>query len=109
MTLTNTHEANARAQTTMSAALAYIICIVGTVDGRGYNGQQKYTIFDVYTPCHLILIILKLVFTKFNRHLAFITHSGTYISRFGDFCVHDNANDDNNRTDLLYPLCMHTG
>ena len=30
-------------------------CIVGMVDGRGYDGQQKYTISDACRPCHLIL------------------------------------------------------
>ena len=31
------------------------ICIVGMVDGYGYDGQLKYTICDVCRPCHLIL------------------------------------------------------
>ena len=37
--------------------------IVGTVDGRGYDGQLKYTICDACRPCHSILSILKPVFS----------------------------------------------
>ena len=29
--------------------------IEGKADGRGYYVQQKYTICDVYRPCHSIL------------------------------------------------------
>ena len=31
------------------------ICIVGTADGFGYDGQQKYNICDTYRPYQLIL------------------------------------------------------
>ena len=41
------------------------ICIVGTVDGRGYSGQQNYTICDACRLCHLILRTLKSVFDRF--------------------------------------------
>ena len=31
---------------------------------------------------------------KFDRFIALTTHSGAYISRFSDFCVHSSDNND---------------
>ena len=56
------HEA--KAESTMSC-----ICIVGMVDGRGYDGQLKYTICDACRPCHSILSILKPVFRQLVQYL----------------------------------------
>ena len=50
---------------------------MGTVDGRGYDGQQEYTICDAYMQCHSILTILKpFFFNEFNRFVVFTTRSG---------------------------------
>ena len=49
------------------------ICIVGTVDGYGYDG---YTICNVYRTCYSILSILKPVFRNFNW-LILTNRSGT--------------------------------
>ena len=66
-------------------------CIMGTVNGRGYDGQLKYTICNSRRPCHSILSILNPVFfAKFDIFVVLTTRSGAYISRFSDFCVHDN-------------------
>ena len=40
---------------------------MGTVDGRGYDGQLKYTICDACRPCHSNLSTLKPVFRR-NQH-----------------------------------------
>ena len=42
-----------------SCAWAETICIVGMVDGRGYDGGQKYAICDTCRPCHSDLSILR--------------------------------------------------
>ena len=47
----------------MSRKCMYI-CIVGTVSGRGYNGQLKYT---VCRACHSILSIFKPVFRQLRQ------------------------------------------
>ena len=44
----------------------YVLCIMGTVDGHGYDGQHKCTICDTCRPCHLILSALKPVFFLLN-------------------------------------------
>ena len=43
---------------------------MGTVDGRGYDDQLKYTIWDTCRPCHSILSTLKPVF-----HHTYLTYS----------------------------------
>ena len=48
--------------------LGFVVCnIVGKLDGRGYDGQQKYTICDACKPCHSILSTLKPVFRRFRQ------------------------------------------
>ena len=49
-------------------------CIVGTVDGCGYDGQLKCTICDARRPCHSVLNIQKPVFRQFP---VLIRSSGT--------------------------------
>ena len=41
---------------------------MGTVDGRGYDGQLKYTICDACRLCHSNLSILKPIFHQ-NQHI----------------------------------------
>ena len=45
---------------------------------------------------------------KIDRFVALTTHLVAQISRFGNFCVHDNNNDHNDdRTDCFTPCaCM---
>ena len=45
---------------------------------------------------------LKPFFAKFGRFVALTTHSGDWISRFGNFSVHDD-NDDDDRIDCSTP------
>ena len=76
-----------------------------TVNGRGYDGHLKYTICDSCRPCHSILSILKPVFfAKVDIFVVVTTRSGTYISRFGDICVHD---DDDDTTHHFTPVHAH--
>ena len=42
-------------------------CIVGMVDGCGYDGQLEYTICDIHRPYHLILSILKPVLRQLRQ------------------------------------------
>ena len=43
-------------------------------------------------------------FAEFDIFIVLTTLSGTYISRFGNFCVHDNNNDNNDdMTDHFTP------
>ena len=60
------------------------LCKVGTVDRCGYNGQLKYTICDVYRPCHSILSILNRVFHQL-RFVVLTDQSGAQMSRYSDF------------------------
>ena len=57
-----------------------VIYIVSTVDGHGYDGQQKYTctiiIYDACRLCQSILQILKQFLAKFDRLIVLATHSG---------------------------------
>ena len=45
---------------------------MGTADGCGYNGQQKYTTGDVCRPCHSILSVLKPVFLPNSTDLLYL-------------------------------------
>ena len=51
--------------------------ILGTVDGCGYDGQQKYTICDACRPCHSIWRIARPVFHRIRRiRCVLMSHSG---------------------------------
>ena len=43
-----------------------LIVLVSTVDGCGYDGQQKDAIYDVRGQCQTIRSTLKLVFRSFR-------------------------------------------
>ena len=62
MTFTCTYEANCVHEHKAQCQCSIHICIVGMVDGCGYDSQPKYTICDTCRPCHSILSILKPVF-----------------------------------------------
>ena len=51
------------------------ICIVGMVDGCGYDSQHKYIICDAYRPYHWIPVHIKAIFAEFDRFIAFTIHS----------------------------------
>ena len=61
---------------TYKASRAHEIVLVGTVDGRGYDGQRKYrgTICDACRPYHSILSILRSVFRR-NRQIRCVYNS----------------------------------
>ena len=44
----------------------------------------------------------------FNRLVAYSTLSNAYVSRFGDFCAHNNDNNDD-RTDYFTPCTCTQG
>ena len=50
----------------MSIKHRWLAVLVGTVDGRGYNDQQKYAICDTRGPCQTIQSAFKLVFYDFD-------------------------------------------
>ena len=83
----------------------HALIIVGTVNRRGYCGQQKDTICDAHGPYPSIWRALKPVFHQIR--LIRCTYD-TYISRYGDFCANDNDNDDDT-TDYFTPLRMRAG
>ena len=66
------------------------------------------TLGDACRLCHSILCILKPVFNEFNRFFAVTTHSGAQISRFSDFYVHSDDND-NNRTNCFTSCICQDG
>ena len=70
-TFTYTYEASS-----VHEQKVHAYCIVGRVNGRGYDGQLKYTIYDTCRPCHSILSILKPVFSKFDIFIVLKTRSG---------------------------------
>ena len=56
---------------TIIIILPHASCIMGTVDGHGYNGQHKCAICDACRPCHLILSALKPVFCRIRQICCF--------------------------------------
>ena len=46
--------------------IAAVLVLMGKVDGRGYDGQQKDTICDVCEPCQKIRSKIKPVFRWFR-------------------------------------------
>ena len=47
---------------TIIIIMHYALCIMGTINGCGYDGQHKRTICDACRPCHSILSTLKPAF-----------------------------------------------
>ena len=85
---------------------AHSICIVGTVNGCGYDDQQKYTICDACRLCHLILSILRPIF-HWNRPIRYVynllSRLDLEIRRF--LCPQYN----NNRTECFTPCACVQG
>ena len=50
----------------------YALCIMGIVNGCGYDGQHKCTICDTCRPCHLILSTLKPVFSPNSTNVLLL-------------------------------------
>ena len=82
-------------------------CIVGTVDGHGYDCQQKYTNCCACRLYHSILSILKPIFVKFDRFAGLQHAQVPRSSDFGNFCVHNDNND--NKTDNFTPCACTRG
>ena len=83
--------------------------MMGTVDRRGYGGQQKDIICDACGLYPSIWCTLKPVFRQF---IVLTSRSDTYILIYDDFCANNNDNDNNNdddKTDYFTPLCMRAG
>ena len=82
------------------------ICIVGTVDGRDYDGQLKYTICDTCRPYHSILSTLKPVSCQLRQiHCTYqsLRCLDLKIWRFFMDNDNDNDNENNNTTDYFTP------
>ena len=76
--------------------------IMHTVDRRGYDGQQK-ALFLTFVD--RIQTRWSQFFAKFDWFKMLTSRSGAYVSRYGDFCAH-NDNDNNDTTNYFTPPCV---
>ena len=76
------------------------------VDGRIYDGQLKYTIFDTCRPCHSILSVLKPVFCQIRHiiHCAYNSVRCLDLQIWQFLCPQRQRHDE-----FLYPLRMRAG
>ena len=79
--------------------------LMGTVDRRGYGGQQTGTICDARGSYPSIWRTLKPFFAGF---VVLTSRLDAYISRYGDFCANNNDNDDDT-TDYFTPCAWARG
>ena len=94
-TFTYTYEASAHEQK---------VCIVGMVNGCGYNSQLKYTICEAYRLYHSILTILRPVFRQLRQiRCTFKSLRCLNPKIWQFFCGRQQHNQ------LLYPLRMRAG
>ena len=85
---------------------------VGIVNRHGYVSQQKSTICDAREPCPLIWSTPKLVLAEFDWFLVLTSRLDAYISKYDDFCAHDDNDDndnDNDTTDYFTPYACARG
>ena len=82
--------------------------LMGTIDRRGYGGQQKGTIFDAPGSYPSIWRTLKLFFRRI-RLIRCTSHLDAYISRYRDFCANDNDNDNDDTTNYFIPCACVQG
>ena len=72
--------------------------LMGTVDRRGYSGQQKGTICDAHGLYPSIWRTSQF-FAEFDWFV--MSDLDAYISKYGNFCANDNDNDNNNNDDII--------
>ena len=75
---------------------------MGTVDRRGYGGQQKGTICDARGPYHAHW---SQFFAELDWFVVITSRLDAYISRYGDFCANDNNDNDNDDTTDYFTPC----
>ena len=83
------------------------ICIVGTANGHGCNGQLKYTICDACRQWHSILSILKLVYRQLQQIRYTYESLGCLDLKIWWFFVDDDNNNDT--TDYFTPCACVRG
>ena len=82
--------------------------LVGTVDRRGYVSQQKALFVTPVDRVHRFDAYWSQFFAKFNWFVVFMSRLDAYISRYDDFCAHDN-NYNNNMTNYFTPCACARG
>ena len=83
----------------------WCILIAVSVEGCGYNGQQKYTICDACRSCHSIRSTVRLVFRQIRQICcAYESLMCLDVKIWWFFCWQRQQQRQNR---LLYPLCMH--
>ena len=79
--------------------MQYALCIMGTVNERGYDGQHKCTICAACRACHSS----KLTEVSFSPNSTDLMHLQlAQMPRSSDFCVHNDNNNDT--TDYFTPV-----
>ena len=87
-------------------AHTHTLCIIGTVNGCGYNDQHKCITCATCRPCHLVLSTPEPVFRRIRQILLLLQLAQMPRSPdLANFCVHDD--DNNDTTDYFIPCtCM---
>ena len=91
---------------------AYIAMHSGNGRWAWLQWPTKISIYDACRQCHLILTATETSFSPIQIHCTYNSLALRCMPRspdFGDFCVHDNNDDDNGRTNCFTPLHMHAG
>ena len=81
---------------------------MGTVDRRGYGGQQKALFVTLVDRIPRFEAHWSRFFAEFNWFVVLTSRLDAYISIYGDFCANDN-NNNNDTTDYFTPLRMRVG
>ena len=79
----------------------------GTINRRGYSGQQKGTISDDCGPYPAL--ILCQFFTEFDWLAVLMSPLDAYILRYGDFCANDDNDNKDDTTDYFTPCACAQG
>ena len=85
---------------------------MGTVDRRGYDGQQKRTFVTLVDRIPRFDAHWSQFFVEFDWFVVNTSRLDAYISRYGDFYANNddnNDNDDDDATDYFTPLRMRAG
>ena len=92
---------------TRSVRMSRKLCIMGTVDGCGYDSQLKYTICEAYRPYHSILSILRPVFRQLRQIRCTFELLRSLNPKIWQFFFVDD--DDNDTTDYFTPCACARG